>query len=191
MIEARSGHERLRELFAGQIENVFYSELGLADPELIAYLTSLLSRFVHIDAIFQPVALDDRRVDGVVRLLRRLHGHVGPANTRRVRAVHRYVGDFTLFWAGLYPEAVRMQGRIRGATGDALIDYMGCGKRSYLEAANLSHHKGDIPPRALLQRLSTHFELCAEGLSMVRKLWRPRQVRFLPTTQHAPSLNGL
>ena len=42
----------LRRLFAGITEQTFMTELGVADAQLVDYLSLLLSRFVHIDAIF-------------------------------------------------------------------------------------------------------------------------------------------
>ena len=42
----------LRRLFAGLAEHAFLSHLGVADPPMIDYLSSLLSRFVHFDALF-------------------------------------------------------------------------------------------------------------------------------------------
>ena len=41
----------LRRLFAGLTEHTFLTRLGLADPPLIDYLSTLLSRFVHTDAV--------------------------------------------------------------------------------------------------------------------------------------------
>ena len=47
----------------------------------------------------------------------------------RRRECHRHVGDFTLFWTGVYPEALaKLQG---GDSADALINYQRQGKRSY------------------------------------------------------------
>jgi histidyl-tRNA synthetase len=43
----------LRRLFAGLAEHAFFSHLGVADPPLIDYVSSLLSRFVHADAVFR------------------------------------------------------------------------------------------------------------------------------------------
>ena len=41
----------LRRLFAGLTEQTFMSSLGVADPQLVDYLSTLLSRFVHLDVI--------------------------------------------------------------------------------------------------------------------------------------------
>ena len=43
----------LRRLFAGLTEHTFFTTLGVADPRLTDYLSLLLSRFIHIDAIFR------------------------------------------------------------------------------------------------------------------------------------------
>jgi hypothetical protein len=183
MKDARSPSRRLRDLFAGQIENAFYGELGLADPELTSYLCGLLSRFVHVDAIFPAEQMPERRIDTIERLLARLGRQRKPLNLRRIRSLYRYIGDFSLFWAGLYPEAVRMGGR----SADPLAHTVSCGKRSYLCASQLSQRSGDSPSRELLQRLSTHFELCAQGLQLVRRGWRPQCVRFRTHLQKTSS----
>src|SRR5260370_212204 len=41
----------LRRFFSGLAEHTFAADLGVADPPLIDYLSLLLSRFVHVDAI--------------------------------------------------------------------------------------------------------------------------------------------
>ena len=53
----------------------------------------------------------------------------------RRREVHRHVGDFTLFWAGLYPEALRkLQSLDRR---DYFLDYCAQGKRAYYIASTI------------------------------------------------------
>ena len=43
----------LRRLFSGVTEQTFLQTLGVADPPLIDYLSELLARFIHFDAIYQ------------------------------------------------------------------------------------------------------------------------------------------
>lgn len=43
----------IRRMFAGLTEHTFLNILGMADPQLIDYLSSLLSRFIHLDAIYR------------------------------------------------------------------------------------------------------------------------------------------
>ena len=41
----------LRRLFAALAEQTFLETLGIGDPQLIDYLSALLSRFLHMDAV--------------------------------------------------------------------------------------------------------------------------------------------
>ena len=51
MWEAPDSHP-LRRLFAGLTEHAFMDKFGFADPPLTDYLSGMLSRFVHSDAVF-------------------------------------------------------------------------------------------------------------------------------------------
>src|SRR5262249_54326600 len=85
--------------------------------------------------------------------------------TRR-RECHRHVGDYTLFWTGVYPEALdKMR---RAGSADALINYQEQGTRSSYLASTLSDGEPDGP---LLRRLSDRFDWSAFGLSCVRREW--------------------
>jgi hypothetical protein len=87
---------------------------------------------------------------------------------RTCREVHRHIGDFTLFWTGVYPEALK---RLRSILRkDHFIDYCEQGKRSYWIASTYEDdaYAEEAP---VLRRLSEQFELCAWGLSQVRKEW--------------------
>jgi hypothetical protein len=91
-------------------------------------------------------------------------------DAERKRECHRHVGDFTLFWTGVYPEAL---GRLRRDSPDALIDYQEQGRRSYYVASRLS--AGSFLS-SVFRRLSDEFELCAFGLSCVRREWERLEV---------------
>ena len=55
------------------------------------------------------------------------------ADADRRRECHRHVGDFTLFWTGVYPESLAM---LRSSlSADHLVDYQQQGKRSYYLAS--------------------------------------------------------
>ena len=95
-----------------------------------------------------------------------------PAEGRTRREVYRHIGDVTLFWTGVYPEALD---RLRSVLcKDFFIDYCVQGKRSYYIASTFE----DEPYReeaAVLRRLSEEFELCAYGLNQVRREWERAQ----------------
>lgn len=160
----------LRRLFAGLTEQTFLSTLGMADPNLIDYLSELLSRFVHMDSIFRLRNASGRRLEEVADMM--LEAKELPPEGRTRREVHRHIGDFTLFWTGVYPEALR---RLRSALKkDHFIDYCERGKRSYYIASTFEDepYRDEAP---VLRRLSTQFELCAYGLNQVRREWERRE----------------
>ena len=84
------------------------------------------------------------------------------------REVHRHIGDFTLFWSGMYPESLR---RLRPhESTDGFLDYCHQGKRAYAIAAQIEGGE-DRPSCDLLHQLSDQFEMCAYGLREVRREW--------------------
>jgi len=156
----------LRRLFAGVTEQTFQNRLGVADPPLIDYLSALLSRFVHVDAVYAVKDGAGERLEYVADMIFEVAQL--PPEGRTSREVHRQIGDFTLFWTGVYPE---MLNRLRSKhCKDYFVDYCAQGKRSYFLA---SQFEAD-PYReesAVLRRLSDEFELCAYGLHEVRREW--------------------
>jgi len=155
----------LRRYFAGLAEHTFLTELGLADPPLVDYLSDLLARFARYDAIYRLRDLAGRRLEEVAQMMVEAQERVGEAR----REVHRHIGDFTLFWAGVYPEALRCLQRTD--TADHLLDYCQQGKRAYWIASLIETDSEDEAPCPLLERLSLQFELCAYGLGEVRRSW--------------------
>ncbi len=91
--------------------------------------------------------------------------------------MHRHIGDFTLFWTGVYPEALQ---KLRSALSkDQLISYQEAGKRSYYIASTFEAepYQEEAP---VLRRLSAEFELCAYGLREVRREWERSPGDFRP-----------
>ena len=169
MTPLRADHP-LRRLFAGYTEQTFVTLLGVGDPRLIDYLAELLTRFVHLDAVYRLRNAQGRRLEEVAEMVIEAEGLPPEGRTRR--EVHRHIGDFTLFWTGVYPEAVN---RLRSALSkDHFIDYCAQGKRSYYIASTFEDdaYRAEAP---VLRRLSEDFELCAYGLNQVRREWERGQ----------------
>ena len=59
----------IRRMFAGLTEHTFLNILGMADPQLIDYLSSLLSRFIHLDAIYRLRNAEGRRLEEVADMM--------------------------------------------------------------------------------------------------------------------------
>ncbi len=156
----------LEKFFSGLAEHTFEVKLGIVDPPLIDYLSGLLVRSVRTDQV-QPVAAPHgQAVKELGRLLSEADRRTGIARRR----IFRHVGDFALFWAGLFPE------HLRSAHSDADIDLFGeyClhGKHAYLVASSIrTAEPEDAPPADLLERLGLAFEMCAYGLREVRREW--------------------
>jgi hypothetical protein len=164
MTRVSRSSDELRYLFRALTEHTFQIEFGFADPPLMDYLSGLLERFVRIDAIFKIRDLVGRRLDEVADML--LTAEQRAEGLRR--EIHRHIGDFTLFWTGVYPEALQ---RLRHPDRkDALIDYREQGKRSYYIASTFDERQfADEAP--VLRRLSDQFEICSLGLNRVRREW--------------------
>jgi hypothetical protein len=151
----------LHRLFRGLTETTFMTELGIGDPRLVGYVAGLLARFVPSESVWRIRDNQGRRLAEVTAMIAEAEA---TSDADRRRDCHRHVGDFTLFWTGVYPEALpRLQAR---HSPDHLIDYRAQGKRSYYVASTF---EGDEAP--VLRRLSAEFELCAFGLSRVRLEW--------------------
>lgn len=163
-MNSRQPNTRLEKFFAGIAENTFQSQLGIADPPLVDYLTTLLIRFVKPDTHHRVRSVTGKPLVDVGEMVVEATKRMGDAK----HDLHRYIGDFTLFWAGVYPEALRSQ---RTGDVDQYTDYCVQGKRSYQIAAQLDTSSDEAPSPEVLERLSETFELCAYGLREVRREW--------------------
>ena len=153
----------LHRLFRGLTEYAFMNELGIGDPSLVGYVAELLASFVPSQAVWRLRDAQGRQLSQVTAMIAEAEAADDAA---RRRECHRHVGDFTLFWTGVYPEALaKLQGP---STADALMSYQQQGKRSYYLASTLSdgNDQGYV-----FRRLSDQFELCA-----FRAVTRPPRV---------------
>lgn len=156
----------LRRYFSGITEQTFQASLGVADPPLVDYLVDLLIRFVRCDDVFGLRNLEGKRVHDVVQMMEEAEERQGTSR----RKVLRHIGDFTLFWTGVYPEALK---KLQGQTQrDQFVDYCNQGKRSYWMASTIPAETNE--ENAVLGRLSQEFELCVYGLGEVRREWERR-----------------
>lgn len=157
----------LDRFLSGISESIFLGRLGVADMQLVDYVSDMLLRFVRMDGIHRVRRSSGQPATEVYQMLLEGQQRIGIAR----REVHRHIGDFTLFWSGVYPESLRTpQGR---HSIDSFLDYCRQGKRSYRIAAEIEGGEGR-PPSDLLERLSDQFDLCAYGLREIRRAWEER-----------------
>ena len=154
----------IEKFFGGLNEFIFHSKLGVADVQMVDYLSDMMFRFVRFDSLHRIRRNNGRPATEVFQMLCEAEQRIGLAK----REIHRHIGDFTLFWSGMYPESLR---RVK-PTGspDGFLDYCSQGKRAYAIAAEIEGGE-DRPSCELLGRLSEQFELCAYGLREVRREW--------------------
>lgn len=165
-MDPKRSQSQLYRFFSGLAEFTFEARLGVADPPLIDYIAELLTRFVHCDAIYHVRNPAGRRLEEVAQMLIEAEARIGDPR----REVHRHIGDFTLFWTGVYPETLR---RLKDKTRlDYFVDYCEQGKRAYHIASTIP--TDDTDENEVLERLSHEFELCAYGLGEVRREWERR-----------------
>lgn len=158
----------LRQLFGTLTEKSFTEHLGWPDPNVTSYVSNLLVDFTRVDQLYKIRNQQGRPVDTVVDLLFESEVLLEAQSLDREQDVHRHIGDFTLFMAGLFPEYLR---RLKSAGPiyhkDFLVDYVKTGKRSYGIVAQIGRENSENDP-PLFRKLSENFELCVTGLGFVR-----------------------
>ena len=107
--------------FSGLSECIFQSRLGVADVQLVDYLSDLMLRFVRTEALHRVRNSSGQPATEVVQMLGEAEKRIGLAR----REVHRHIGDFTLFWSGMYPESLRT---LQSGGADGFVDYCRQGK---------------------------------------------------------------
>jgi len=172
MMPIRDDHP-LRELFAGVVENTFCSEVGLCEPRLTDYLSDLMIGFIHVDRLNVIRSAFGKRPEQIAAMLAMLCDDCPTSPEERDCLMYRHLGDYSLFWSGLYPECLK---RSRCRPADVLLDYVEQGKHSYAAAAKLTT-EDTVPPSSLLNSLSDEFETCVHGLGLVRRCWQQRASR--------------
>jgi hypothetical protein len=168
MVAAVPAGHPLQRLLAGLTERNFSVYLGWRDPEVTRYLADVLTDFVHVDRLWKVRDARGRRVEEVAEMLAEGDLLHRADSTAREQAVHKHVGDYTLFMTGLFPEYLRrLKARRSVVSADAFLDYIQVGKRSYRIVSELAD-AGLGEAASLFRKLSENFELCVFGLGYVR-----------------------
>ena len=170
MMEISRNHP-LRRHLAGLVEHAFCAEAGVCSPPLTDYVADLLVDFTHVDTLDAIRRAQGKQLEQVAAMLLVLAEERPVSNVERERMLYRQIGDYTLFWAGMYPEHLK---RSSDHPTDVLLDYVSRGKRSYAIVAKLAAET-DTPPSSLFRQLSEDFEFCLYGLGLIRRGWEEEQ----------------
>ncbi|MCW5943566.1 MAG: hypothetical protein KIS66_15145 [Fimbriimonadaceae bacterium] len=160
-----SDQHPLRRYFGEVVHRAFAKRLEIrGEEEVERYLTDMLLRFLHEDALYAIRDLDGRPVRTVAEML--LEGDVrfNADSFDREREVHRHIGDYLLFWTGVYPEHLE---RLWSGGGDALLDAERQARVSYAIVSEFRHRPYDREA-PLYAKLSGRFERYVMGLRVAR-----------------------
>ncbi len=164
-MRAQHQNTTLRRFFTGIAEQTFQVQLGVVDPPVTDYLSDLLLRFVRTDEIHRLRRSEGLPLQDLGRLVVEADSRIGTARRR----IHRQIGDFALFWAGLYPES------LGGQSGEMAEQPFGAfcvhGQRAYLIASEIETDEQGATPGDVLERIGRQFQMCAYGLREVRREW--------------------
>src|SRR5712675_322428 len=157
----------LQHLFEDLVGRHYAVEIGLRDPQLIAYVSHLLSEFCEADQLFKVHNAADRPLADVGEMLVESDPVYGPAPSfDRERQVRKHIGDYTLFFAGMFPESINHY-RLRRQRLESFVEWMKAGKESYYIVSKFEYFEyAKVAP--LFAQLSNKFEECVFGLNRVK-----------------------
>lgn len=160
-------NQPLRELFNELVSRNFEEILHLSDREITLYVANLLTEFSRVEKLYSIRNAQGKALEDVGEMLLESNPLFEASSFDREREVRKHIGDFTLFFVGLFPEAVN-RWRLRRQRLDSLIDYVRAGKESYFIVSefNLFEYKDSAP---FFKKMADQFESCVFGLNLVKR----------------------
>ena len=157
----------LQQFFMEVVGRNYAQEIGLRNPAVIGYVSHLLTEFCDADQLFKIRNTANRRLSEVGEMLMESDPVYGPAPSfDRERQVRKHIGDYTLFFTGMFPESIN-QSRLRRERIENFVDWMKAGKESYYIVSKFEHFEyAKVAP--LFAQLSDQFEACVYGLNRVK-----------------------
>lgn len=156
----------LRKFFNEALRNTFCERLGVdEDDEGIHYLENMLVDFLHDDQIYEVRDPLGNRIESVAEMMVEGDVRYNADTFEREREVHKHIGDFVLFWSGLFPEYLT---HLKAPDSkDFLVDYTKQGKLSYHVVSTFEYPPYEAEAETF-KKLSDDFEAYQYGLSLVR-----------------------
>jgi hypothetical protein len=157
----------LQAFFLEVVERNFTAGVGLHHPDVSAYIAAMLTDFCEVESLYKVRDAAGRPLDDVGEMLLESNPIYGEAPSfDRERQVRKHIGDFTLFFAGMFPESINHY-RLRRQRLENFVDLMRAGKESYYIVSKFEHFEyAKVAP--LFARLSHEFERCVFGLNLVK-----------------------
>ncbi|UCF67427.1 MAG: hypothetical protein JSV80_16935 [Acidobacteriota bacterium] len=153
----------LRQLFAALCERALFEQVGLPDPSIACYLADLLTRFTHVDQLRQLRSAAGRPLDDVGEML--LACDAARDRSHDERELRRHIGDYTLFFLGLFPEYVQRHATTR--VPDMYVDWVRTGRESFRMVA--AYSAGPFAREApLYAKLADMYDFSVVALNFVK-----------------------
>jgi hypothetical protein len=157
----------LQQLFQDLVGRHYAHELGIRDPQVVAYVSHLLAEFCDTEQLFKIRDAADRPLADLGEMLLESDPVYGPAPSfDRERQVRKHIGDYVLFFTGMFPESIN-HFRLRHQRLENFIDWVKAGKESYYIVSKFEHFEY-VKVAPLFANLSKNFEGCVYGLNMVK-----------------------
>src|SRR6266852_4191865 len=144
-----------------------YDEVGMRNSEVKDYVSNMLAEFCETESLYKIKNVDGRPLSDVGEMLLESDPIYGPASSfDRERQVRKHIGDYTLFFTGMFPESLNRY-RLRKARMEGLVDFVKAGKESYYIVSKFEHFEyAKVAP--LFRRMSQEFEQLVYGLNQVK-----------------------
>src|SRR6516164_2379014 len=157
----------LQQLFEDLVGRHYAEEIGIRDPQIVAYVSHLLTEFCDAEQLFKLRNAFQRPLSDVGEMLLESDPVYGPAPSfDRERQVRKHIGDYTLFFTGMFPESIHRL-RLRRNRLEGLVDWIRAGKESYYIVSKFEYFEyTKVAP--MFGRLSQQFEQCVYGLNRVK-----------------------
>ncbi len=157
----------LQQLFVELVGRHYAEEIGLRDPQIVNYVAHLMAEFCDVEELFRVRNTEGRPLTDVGEMLVESNPVFGPAPSfDRERQVRKHIGDYTLFFTGMFPESIN-HFRLRRNRTENFVDWIRAGKESYYIVSKFEHFEyAKVAP--LFANLSQNFEQCVYGLNLVK-----------------------
>ncbi len=157
----------LEQLFVELVGRHYAEAIGIRDPQVISYVAHLLSEFCDAEQLYKIRNSTGKPLNDVGEMLIESDPVYGPAPSfDRERQVRKHIGDYTLFFAGMFPESINHY-RLRRQRLESFVEWMKAGKESYYIVSKFEYFEyAKVAP--LFAQLSNKFEECVFGLNCVK-----------------------
>jgi hypothetical protein len=157
----------LREFFLDLVSRHYAETIVLRDQEVSCYVANMLTDFCEDDHLHKIRDAAGRPLHDVGEMLLQADPIYGPAPSfDRERQVRKHVGDYTLFFTGMFPESINGR-RLHRSRLESFVDFIKAGRESYYIVSKFDCFEyAKVAP--LFRKMAENFEECVVGLNMVK-----------------------